>query len=330
MAIEIGRRQFISALGGATVAWPLAAHAQQPAMPVIGFLSYASPDAFGARLRAFRQGLKEIGYIEGQNLTIEYRWVGENYDRLPEAAADLVQRRVVLIFAAGTPATLAAKAATATIPIVFNTGGDPVRLGLVSSMNRPSGNVTGVAFIISELVTKQFSLLHNLLPKASVVGFLTNLANSQTESQIRDAAAAAQTLGLHVIMQRASSTPEIETALANLVQQRVEALIVGADGFFSARRDQLIALASRYSIPAIYDLREFVEAGGLMSYGTSITDALRQAGVYVGRILKGEKTTDLPVIQSTKFELVLNLKTAKALDIRISDNLLSIADEVIE
>ena len=330
MAIGIGRRQFISALGGATAAWPLAAHAQQPAMPVIGFLSYASPDAFGTRLRAFRQGLKDIGYVEGQNLTIEYRWVGENYDRLPNAAADLVQRRVVLIFAAGTPATLAAEAATATIPIVFNTGGDPVRLGLVSSMNRPSGNVTGVAFIISDLVTKQFSFLHNLLPKVSVVGFLTNPANSQTESQIGDAAAAAQTLGLHVIMQRAGSTPEIEAALANLLQQRVEALIVGADGFFSARRDQLIALASRYSIPAIYYLREFVEAGGLMSYGTSITDALRQAGVYVGRILKGEKSTDLPVIQSTKFELVLNLKTAKALHIRISDNLLSIADEVIE
>jgi putative tryptophan/tyrosine transport system substrate-binding protein len=322
------RRDFISLVGGAAGAWPLAVRAQ-PTMPVVGFLSFGLPDLQGARLRAFREGLKAFGYVDGQNLAIEWRWVGDHYEHLPAAAVDLVRRQVSLIATQGTPAVLAAKAATTTMPIVFLTGGDPIRLGIVASINRPGGNVTGVTFLLSEMATKQFGLLHDLLPKATVIGFLTNPNNPQANTQLRDVSTTVKALALKLVVVNASNAGEIDAAFSSLAQ-RVDALVMGADAVFTQQRDQLVALAARHAVPVMYNLREYVEAGGLMSYGSSITEVSRQGGMYVARILKGEKPADLPVMQTTKFEFLINLRTAKALGINVSDNLISLADEVIE
>jgi len=325
------RREFIALLGGMAAAWPIAARAQQPAIPVIGFLGSSSP---GAQLRfvgALQQGLKETGYIDGQNIAFELRWPEGDYTRLPALAADLVSRRVAVIVAGGPPAARAAKAATSTIPIVFGSGDDPVRIGLVPSLNSPGGNITGVYLAFSELSAKKLGLLHDLLPQVTVVGALLNPSSPTAERQTKDLQTAAHTLGLQIQIVNATSAPEeIDAAFNALDQKRVGAVLVGSDPSYAARGDQIISLAKRYAMPAIYELREFVDAGGLISYGTNIRDAYRLAGVYVGRILRGEKPEDLPVLQETKFELVINNKTAKSRGINISGNLLSLADEVIE
>jgi putative ABC transport system substrate-binding protein len=326
------RREFITLLGGATVAWPLAARAQQqPTMPVIGFLNPTSPDGMTDRLRAFRQGLKDTGYIEGENVRIEYRWAENQLDRLPMLAAELVRQGVNVIAATGGEATAsAAKAATMTIPIVFGVTEDPVLYGLVASHSRPGGNATGVNFLIAELGSKQLGLLHELVPAAARVGLLVNPKFSATERAIRDVTAAASTMGLQVDVVRASDSREIESVFGTLVHNKADALLVGPDAFFASRRLQLAILAARHALPAVYNVREYPEAGGLMSYGTNIRDAYHQIGVYVGRILKGAKPTDLPVVQAVKFELVINLPTARALGIEVPPNLLARADEVIE
>jgi ABC-type uncharacterized transport system substrate-binding protein len=274
--------------------------------------------------------LSEIGYVDRQNVTIEYRWAEGHYDRLPGLAADLVRRQVVVVAATGTPAALAAKAATATIPIVFETAGDPIRLGLVTSLNRPGRNITGVTQLSSELLSKRLGLLHDVLPTASVIGLLVNPSDPRAESQASDMQEAARALGLQIHVLNASSEGEINTAFANLVQLRAGALFVGPSDLFRSRREQFVTLAARQGMPAIYQYREYVAAGGLMSYGASLTDAYRQAGVYTGRILKGAKPADLPILQPTKFELMINLKTAKALGITVPPGVLAIADEVIE
>jgi ABC-type uncharacterized transport system substrate-binding protein len=331
MAIDIGRRHFISALGGATVAWPLAARAQQPAKPEIGFLHSLSPNVIRHQLEGFHEGLKETGYIEGQNVAIEFRWADGQYDRLPALAADLVRLRVNVIAAGGgADAAAAARAATATIPIVFTNGNDPIRAGLVASLNRPGGNLTGVTFLTVELAAKRLELLHQLVPTAAVIGVLLNPKSATADATLKDAQEAARTLGKEIVIVNVSAEADLEPAFATLNQHRAEALSVGTDPFFSEKRERLAALAARYRIPAIYSLREYAEAGGLMSYGASIKGAYRQAGTYVGRILKGEKPTQLPVLQPTKFELVINLKTAKALGLSIPQSLLATADEVIE
>jgi putative tryptophan/tyrosine transport system substrate-binding protein len=328
MKIRIGRREFITLLGGGA-AWPLAARAQQPALPVIGLLG--GTDVEDPQLSAIRQGLNEAGYSEGRNVAIEYRWAEGHYERLPAFAADLARRQVAVIVAIqGTAPALAAKAATATIPIVFSTGGDPVKLGLVSSLNRPGGNVTGVSFLVNALGAKRLELLRTLVPTATVIGFLVNPANPNAEPEIKDMQEAARTLGLQIHIRNASSEQDIDAALSAFVEQRVNALITAADAFFLSRRDQLTRLAARYAIPAIYHVREIAAAGGLMSYGTSIADAYRLAGLYAGRILKGEKPAELPVMQSAKFEMVVNLKTAKALGLDVPLSLQLAADEVIE
>jgi putative tryptophan/tyrosine transport system substrate-binding protein len=323
----IRRREFITLLGGAAV-WPLAARAQQSAtMPVIGLLDQRSPDVLADRLRAFRQGLKEAGLIEGQNVAIEYRWA--ETDRLPEVARDLVHRQVDVIVATGAlPTVLAAKTATTTIPIVFVIAADPVKLGLVASLARPGGNLTGVNFLTGELTAKRLELLRELVPAASRVAVLINPTN--TENNEREIETIARTMGLQVQLLNASTIHEINAAFATFTRERPDALFVGLDPFFNSRRTQLVHLATRHEIPASYAGREFVEAGGLMSYGANISDAWRQAGPYVGRIVKGAKPADLPVVQSSKFELVFNVQTATMLGITVPQTLLATADEVIE
>src|SRR5215475_8982917 len=325
----ITRRYFVSCLSGAA-AWPLAARAQQPAMPVIGFLSGLSPADRTRFVTAFRQGIRETGYVEGQNVAIEYRWALDQYDRLPDLAADLVRRQVAVIAAHDTQSAIAAKAATTTIPIVFTTSGDPVRDGLVASLNRPGGNVTGVSFIAAELGTKQLGLLRELRPGAARVGVLVDARWPVTERFVSEVRAAALTIGQQIEVLYASSGREIDAVFAGLSQKPVDAILVGPNPLAYNRRVQLVTLAAYHRVLASYFQREFAEAGGLMSYGTSLSDAHRQAGVYIGRILKGEKPGDLPVMQPTKFEFVINLKTANAFGLSLPPGLLAIADEVIE
>jgi putative ABC transport system substrate-binding protein len=325
------RRDFIKVIAGSATSWPLAALAQQPALPAVGFLGTTTADDFADRIAAFREGLKEVGYVEGRNVVVEYRWPEGNYDRLAMLAADLVHRRVAVIAAVGgDPSPVAAKAATSTIPIVFSIGGDPVKLGLVANLNRPGGNITGVSFLFSELGAKRLGLLHELLPKASAIGMLVNPTFADAETYISDTKEAALPLGLQIHAVKASTADDFDTAFAALAQQKTEALLLANDAFFLSERRKLIALAARYAIPAVYFFREFVVDGGLMSYSTSLTQAYRQVGIYTGKILNGAKPADLPIVLPTKFEFAINLKTAKTLGLTFPPGLLAIADEVIE
>jgi putative tryptophan/tyrosine transport system substrate-binding protein len=329
--LDVRRRKFITLLGGAA-AWPLAARAQQPAMPVLGFLNSGTPDGFARMLVAFHKELNETGYVEGRNTVLEYRWAQNHYDRLPALAAELVRRPVDVIAATGgITSALAAKGATSTLPIVFEIGGDPVKFGLVDSLNRPGGNITSIMLFISLLGAKRLELLRELVPGAGVVGVLANPTQAaRQEAETRDVQDAARALGQQTTVLNAGVDSEIDEAFATLRRQGASALVVLADPFFVSRRDKFAAQAARYAVPTIYPLREFVAAGGLISYGTSITDVFRQTGVYTGRILRGEKPADLPIIQPTRFELVINLKTAKALGITVPLTLQVAADEVIE
>jgi putative ABC transport system substrate-binding protein len=323
------RRDFIAGLGGAA-AWPLMARAQQPAMPVIGFLHSASPGPFMNTLAAFRRGLSEAGYSEGQNVSIDYRWAGGQFDRLSGMAADLVRRQVALIFAGSSPAALAAKTETTTIPIVFAVGDDPVHAGLVQSLSRPEGNLTGTTFFTVALGAKRLELLHELVPNATTIAMVLNSKAPTAEAQIADAKNGARATGQQIQIYTASTASEIEMAFNNMMQRKPDALLVGTDPFFNNQRDQLVSLAARHRIPAVYALRAYALAGGMMSYGASITDAAHGAGIYVGRILKGVRPSDLPIVQPTRFELVLNLKAAKSIDFTIPESFLLRADEVIE
>jgi putative tryptophan/tyrosine transport system substrate-binding protein len=327
----VNRRTFITLIsGGAAAAWRLAARAQQPAMPVVGYLNNGSPKSDAPRLTGLRRGLNETGYVEGRNFLIEYRWAGNQPDRLPALAAELIRLQVTVIVAAGLLPALAAKAATTSIPIVFSVAADPVQLGLVASLNRPGGNLTGFNSFIGELGTKGLAVLHELVPSSATIGFLEYPNNPVSELTTRDVLAAAPTVGLQVQILKASTDREIDAAFVSLVQAQTGALLVGNDPFFNSRIDQLVALAARDAIPTMYSVREFVVAGGLISYGTSLIEEYRQVGLYTGRILKGEKPANLPIQQATKLELIINLKTAKVLGLQIPDRLLALADEVIE
>jgi ABC-type uncharacterized transport system substrate-binding protein len=325
------RREFITLLGGAAAAWPLAARAQQPAMPVVGLLGATTAQGFAAQLTAFRQGLSEAGFVDGRNVAIEYRWAEDQYDRLPAMAADLVRSQVAVIATiGGNAASLAAKAATATIPVVFHGSVDPVEAGLVASLNRPGGNVTGVVTLNIDTGQKRLELLHELLPAATTIGLLLNPTNAGAEIQSKDLPAAARTLGLQLRIVHASTAHDFDPAFATLSQARAGGLVIGTDGFLVSQSAQLAALAVRHALPAIFQYRAFVTAGGLMSYGGSVTDSYRLSGVYTGRILKGEKPADLPVQQATKVELIINLKTARTLGLTFPITLLGRADEAIE
>jgi putative tryptophan/tyrosine transport system substrate-binding protein len=324
------RRQFITLVGGTVIAWPLSARAES-AMPVIGFLNSASSQPFANYVASFRAGLKTTGYVDGQNVVIEFRWAEGHYDRLPEMAADLVRRKVaVLVSTGGSPSITAAKAATTTIPIVFTTGSDPVRLGLVTSLSHPGGNITGVDFFVTQMESKRLGLLRALIPGVQLIAVLLNPTQQIYTRQKTDVEEAAHATGQQMHLLSASNESEIDAAFATAMQLRAGAMLVGADPFLNSQRDKIVALAARHAIPAIYEQREHALAGGLMSYGTNLSEAYRQAGVYAGRILKGEKPADLPVVQSTKFEFVINLKTAKALGIEVPPNLSAEADEIIE
>ena len=325
------RREFITLVGGATAAWPFAVHAQQPAMPVIGFLHSTSAGPNAQTVAAFREGLKSAGYIEGENVVIEFRWAEGHYDRLPALAADLVRRPVAVIAALGGSASaLAAKAATSTIPVVFDTGEDPVKLGLVASFNRPGGNATGVSMLTNEIETKRLGLLHELIPAALTIAVIVNPDTAVNNSQLNDVQTAAPALGLKLHVLKAKNETEIDAAFASFSQLRPDALLVMSSAFFGSQRDRIVQLAARQAIPAMYEHRLYTTAGGLISYGIDLSDVYRQAGVFTGQILKGAKPTDLPVQQPTKFELVINLKTAKAQGIEVPPQLLARADEVIE
>jgi putative ABC transport system substrate-binding protein len=323
------RREFITLLGGAAV-WPVAARAQQPVGPVIGFLNSRSRSSLPHLLPAFRQGLKDLGFVEGENLSIEFRWADGEYDKLPALAADLVQRRVAVIAAASTIATIAAKQATQTIPIVFFQGDDPIKHGFVSSLHRPGGNITGASFLTDELVQKRFELLHELLPKATVIGLLVNPSFSTTAETVTKAQAAATLFGIKVVVAEAAAERDFESAFSALVQQSAQAIFVAPDPYFNSQASALVALAAHHALPTIYQVREYAVVGGLMSYGTNLSDVWRVGGTYVARILKGEKAAELPVQQSTRVELVINLQTARALGLDVPPSLLARADEVIE
>ena len=331
MSSFVGRRKFLVMLGGAAAAWPLALRAQQAAMPVIGFLSGRSPGESESVEAAFRQGLKESGYAEGQNVHIAFRWAEGRYDRLPALLASLVDIRVAVIAAAGGQAVpLAAKAATSTIPIVFVSGEDPVKHGLVASLNRPGGSATGVSMFLSEMEAKRLALLHELVPTGTITGVIVNPSSPSIDTQLREINSAARALGRQIQIVNATNERELDAAFVSLAQSKVGALLIASNAYFTSRRDQIVALAAQRAIPAIYDQREFPMAGGLVSYGTNLSDSYRLMGVYTGKVLKGEKPTDLPVQQSTKFELVINLKTAKALGLDVPPALSARADEVIE
>ena len=334
MGRQMKRREFITLLGSAAAAWPLAALAQQPAMPVVGFLNAASPDLFAHVVRAFHLGLSEMGYVEGRNVAIEYRWAENQYDRLPELAAELVRRRVsVITTGSSTLAALAAKAATTTLPIVFLMGADPVQFGLVASLNRPGGNLTGITTLNLEMTPKRLQVLRELLPTTTIMAVLVNPTNAPAtvETEVRQVQAAAHTLGLQMVhVLQASTERDLDSAFSTLIQRRAGGLVISADTFFSGKSVELAALASRHAVPTISPYRDFVTAGGLMSYGGSVTELYRLAGVYTGRILKGEQPADLPVQQVTKVQLAINLKTAKALGLTVPTSLIGRADEIIE
>ena len=324
------RREFIRLLGSAAATWPMAAWAQQAEMPVVGFLHSASPGPFTRLVAAFRDGLKNNGYVEGDNVTIEFRWAEGQYDRLPALALDLVDRHVSVIAAIGPVASLVTKAVTSTVPVVFTSGDDPVKSGLVASLNRPGGNVTGINVLTGQLEGKRLGFLTEMVPNVALIAVLVNPTNSQTEASAKEIQTAAAVIGRQVIIINANNERNIDAAFAMIMEKRAGALLVANDVFFNSRRDQIVSLAARYKLPAIYEFREFAEAGGLMSYGTNLADIYSQAGNYVGKILKGTKPAELPVIQSSKFELVINLKAAKTLGLTMPPGLISIVDDVIE